>query len=72
MSRLMETAKIYPGVVTGCSLGGKAPDLGSGDRRFESSQPDQFNLLLLRRLVLHGRYCKLSWWCNPPLLIGTM
>lgn len=26
---------------SGCGLGGKAPALGAGDRRFESCHPDQ-------------------------------
>jgi len=28
--------------------------------------------LLLRRFSVIVRYCRLSMWCKPPLLIGTI
>ena len=59
--RMAETAGSNPAAQTifssGCSLVAKAPDLGSGDRRFESCHPHHLPRSLNgRALGLHPRY----------------
>ena len=46
---------------------------GLQTRKTVSSNLTQYSsLLLLRRFSVIVRYCRLSMWCKPPLLIGTI
>ena len=56
-----------------CSGGREAQCSGLQIRKTVSSNLTRYSsLLLLRRFSVIVRYCRLSMWCKPPLLIGTI